>query len=106
MKSDKKILGYKIADLLEQVYDINLLIQKHSMSNDKVIMSVNQQFIEHRQDFIDQLNAIFNTYALSVASINPPIVEAKLYKKYEVEALALSEVHEAEITIKKSETKH
>jgi flagellar biosynthesis chaperone FliJ len=75
------MLDIKVTDLLEQIEAVNKMIDLHKSREDKAraLLSINQ-YVAHRQDFIDQLNTIFNKYALTINVLEIPIT-SKAYKK-------------------------
>jgi hypothetical protein len=96
------MLDRKVADLLEQIERVNKMIDLHKSREDKAIAltSVNQ-YVAHRQDFIDQLNAIFNKYALFINSLDGSNVpNAK--KLYNNESLVTAAVAEDVVLYKKA----
>jgi flagellar biosynthesis chaperone FliJ len=97
------MLDRKVADLLEQIEAVNKMIDLHKSREDKAIalMSINQ-YVAHRQDFIDQLNTIFNKYALFVNPLDVSNV-SKAKKLYKNEGLVTAAVAEDVVVYKKAE---
>jgi hypothetical protein len=99
MNSNSKALGYRIVDLMHQVELVDDLIQKHLAVDDAVSSFMVKQYYYRREEFIDQLNEIFQKYNLSVAHIHPFIPDPKPYKIHEEESLAMSMVAESKAEI-------
>ena len=91
------VLDIKVANLLEQIEAVNKMIDLHKSREDKAmaLLSINQ-YVAHRQDFIDQLNAIFNKYSLSIVN-SKPISSSNIPKVYEVNSLVLEGVNEPKV---------
>ena len=87
----KVMLDIKVADLLEQIQAVDKIIELHKSRKDIEIAQLSiKQYGLHRQEFINQLNAIFNKYSLNVNSLEYP-KSKKLYKNEALVAEAVSE---------------
>jgi hypothetical protein len=100
MNSNSKAMGYRIVDLMQQVELVDDLIQKHLAVDDVLVHHITKQYYFRRQEFIDQLNDIFQKYNLSVAHMHPFIPDPKPYIIQE-EALEMSMVAESKAEIHK-----
>ena len=85
------MLDIKVADLLEQIQAVDKIIELHKSRKDIEIAQFSvKQYVLHKQEFINQLNAIFNKYSLNVNSLEHP-KSTKLYKNEGLVAKTVSE---------------
>ena len=92
MSSVKKMQNIIIADLLEQVQRIDKLIAMYSSPPiDKVAEFMIKQNDVRRQAFVDQLNPIFNKFAMSVV-FTPIAQQAKVVESNEPVSFAFPSI--------------
>jgi hypothetical protein len=97
------IIAIKILDLLEQIEAVNRLLAMYAKEeNDGIIASMIRQHSSHKQEFVDELNTIFNKYALTINALETPAV-SKAKKLYKNETLAVAAVAEDIVAYKKGE---
>ena len=83
MSSSKKMQNIIIVDLLEQIQVADRRIAMYgSLDNDVVAELMIRQYSVMRQEFVDQLNPIFNKFAMSVV-FTPIAQQAKVAESNE-----------------------
>ena len=91
------IISIKILDLLEQIQAVDKLLNMYAKEeNDAVMASMIRQHSIRKQEFVDQLNLIFNKYSLSIVN-SKPISSSNIPKVYEVNSLVLEGVNEPKV---------
>ena len=92
MKKDIDII--LVADLFEQIKLVDKMIVIHAQFKDDVVSaSMIRQYSIKKQEFVDELNVIFNKYSLSIVN-SKPIFSPTVSKEYEVDSLVLEGVNE------------
>lgn len=92
MKNNINII--RIADLLQQIKSVDKIIQIHAEYKDDIVSaSMIRQYSIRKQEFVDQLNLIFNKFSLSIVP-SKPISSSNTPKEYEVNSLVLEGVNE------------
>lgn len=75
MEMDKEMLSVRIIDLLEQIQEVDKIINVHKTSNGGLSIFMIKQYMIRREEFVEQLNAVFHQFSLklhSLESINSP----------------------------------
>jgi hypothetical protein len=67
---DKEILDIRVVYLLEQIQQVDKLIQLYvSKKHDVIAMSMLKQYTIRREEFVEQLNEVFNLFSLQLNSL-------------------------------------
>ena len=84
-----------VTDLFEQIQAVDRLLNMYAQEeNDVVMASMIRQHSVRKQEFVDQLNVIFNKYALTINTLEKAIA-IKAKKVYKNEALVAAVAEEA-----------
>lgn len=77
---NKEILDIRMVDLLEQIQEVDKLIHLYvSKTNDVIAMSMLKQYTVRREEFVEQLNEVFNQFSLRLTVLEPISVAKKAY---------------------------
>lgn len=88
----KEILDIRVVDLLEQIQEVDKLIHLYSVkANDIIAMSMIKQYSVRREEFVEQLNLVFNKFSLQLILLEPIGINRN---KYAPEILMPSFAHE------------
>jgi acetolactate synthase small subunit len=85
MKMNKEIIDVNVVDLLEQIQEIDKLIHVHnSKPNDLVGIFMAKQYTVRREEFVAQLNQVFNKFSLTITLLEPIGISEKAYAPKEL----------------------
>ena len=67
-----KISDIRIADLLEQIQEIDKLIHLYNTkTNDRASIFMIKQYTARREEFVEQLNQVFTKFSLNLIRLDP-----------------------------------
>jgi hypothetical protein len=67
-----KISDIRIADLLEQIQEIDKLIHLYqTKANDRASIFMIKQYTARREEFVAQLNEVFTQFSLNLTQLDP-----------------------------------
>jgi hypothetical protein len=85
MKMNKEIIDIRVVDLLEQIQEVDKLIHLHnSKPNDVIAISMRKQYTVRREEFVAQLNQVFNKFSLKLTLLEPISSTQKAYAPKEL----------------------
>lgn len=79
MEMDKEMLSVRMIDLLEQIQEVDKIINVHKKSNDGLAIFMIKQYAIRREEFVEQLNEVFNQFSLQLTVVEPMNVSKKSY---------------------------
>ena len=69
MEMDKEMLSVRMIDLLEQIQEVDKIINVHKESGDSLSIFMIKQYMVRREEFVEQLNEMFNQFSLQLNSL-------------------------------------
>ena len=90
-----KISDIRIADLLEQIQEIDKLIRLYqTKANDRASIFMVKQYTTRREEFVEQLNEVFSQFSLNLIRLEPMGIKNQYAPEIEMHSFANEPVSE------------